>query len=107
MIGLLKYTLLCVLFLVLAANAIKAITLKPQRLSSLMESTKNLKWLFTIALLLGLIIKLGLLNIPLKQTPTISYGQLSVLLLLAAFSFWSNAYLQKEEFNIDNNEPAI
>jgi len=106
MIGLLKYTLLCVLFLILTANAFKAITLKPERLYSLMESTKNLKWLFTIAILLALIIKLGILDIPVKQTPVISYVQLCTLLLLAVFSFWSNAYLQKEEPKLDNNQTA-
>ena len=107
MIGLLKYTLLCVLFLVLTANAIKAITLKPHRLYSLMESTKNLKWLFTIAILLALIIKLGILDIPVRQTPAISYAQLCTLLLLAAFCFWSNAYLQKEESKLDSNQTAV
>ena len=107
MIGILKYTLLCVLFLVLTANAIKAITLKPHRLYSLMESTKNMKWLFTIAILLALTIKLGILAIPAKQTPVITYEQLCTLLLLAAFSFWSNAYLQQEDSKPDSNQPAV
>jgi hypothetical protein len=101
MIGLLKYLLLCVLFIVLAINSIKAIGLKPQQISRLYKSTTNFKWLFTIAVLISLTAKLGFFNTPL-QKQAVTYLQIGLLLVTAAFCFWSDVLLSKQDIPADD-----
>jgi hypothetical protein len=94
LIGLLKYSLLCVLFLVLLVNAINALTLKPEHIYRLSVSTKNFKWLFAIAALLCAAAWMGLFNGTRQTEIAISPVQITGLVLLSAFCFWSDSVLQ-------------
>jgi uncharacterized membrane protein len=104
MLGLLKYILLCILFLVLLINAVRAITLKSAHLSRLASSTRNFKWLFTLAVVLCIAAKAGLFNLNTGHPVEISYIQISVLTLIAVFCYWSDSLLKGEETIIEENE---
>jgi len=93
--GLLKYLLLCVLFLILAANAVKAFRLKPSHTGKFYRSTTNFKWLFTIAFVICLMAKLGLFHTALQKQALVTDLQTGILFVLAAFCFWSDALLGK------------
>jgi hypothetical protein len=103
LIGLLKYSLLCVLFLVLLVNAIKALTLKPAHIYRLSVSTKNFKWLFAIAALLCAAAWMGLFNLNRQTEIAISAVQIIALVLLSAFCFWSNSVLRAKTEEEDAN----
>jgi len=94
LIGLLKYLLLCVLFVILLTNVLKAVTLKADHLKRLQVSTKNFKWLFAIASVICMAAWLGLFNITSKTEIVIIPEQLAVLIALAIFCFWSDSVLQ-------------
>ena len=95
LIGLLKYLLLCVLFLILAFNSIKAITLLPQHTDRFYRSTTNFKWLFLIALIISVLTKLGLFNTALHKQVAVTGLQTGILLILGIFCFWSDIFLAK------------
>jgi hypothetical protein len=95
MIGLLKYLLLCVLFVILAVNAVKAMTLKPRHIHRFSESTKNFKWLFTIAIVISLAAKTGFFHTALQKHAAVTDVQTGILLILAIFCFRSDAVLNK------------
>lgn len=97
MLGLLKYILLCILFLVLLINAIRAITLHPAHLSRLSSSTGNFKWLFTLAVVLCIAAKAGLFDLSRAHPVEISYIQIGVLTVIAVFCYWSDGLLKGEE----------
>lgn len=104
MLGLLKYILLCILFLVLLINALRAITLKSVHLSRLTSSTGNFKWLFTLAVVLCIAAKAGLFNLNTRHPVEISYIQIGVLTAIAVFCYWSDNLLKGEESLIEENE---
>ena len=95
LISFLKHTLLCVLFLILIVNAAKSLTLKQQHLDRFRDSIKNLKWLFALALVISLFLKMGLGNPPSAAMAAIGNIQLGILFLLGVFCFWSDAELRK------------
>lgn len=95
LISLLKYLLLCVLFVVLIINTIKALSLKDAPLYRLTESTKNFKWLFCIAVVISVAAKGGLFNLAVKNPVMVSWMQIGLLTGLASFCFWADAALQK------------
>lgn len=97
LIGLLKYLLLCILFLILLINAARALTLKPQHLDRLAVSTRNFKWLFAITVLLCITAWLGLFNGNHTQPIVITPMQIIVLIILSLFCFWSDAFLNIRE----------
>jgi len=97
MIGLLKYSLLCILFLILLLHAIRALSLKIRYLNLLAGSTKNFKWLFTIAVIICLMAKVGLFDLAKDHPIAISYIQLGILTAIGAFCFWSDKLLKEEE----------
>ena len=101
MIGLLKYSLLCVLFLILSWDTIKAMTLKPASVHQLGRSTKNFKWLFTIAVIISTGARLGLFNATAGKTIEVSLTQIGILAVLALFCFWSDIVLKEEELPQD------
>lgn len=107
MLGLLKYILLCILFLVLLINAIRAVTLNPAQLSRLSSSTGNFKWLFTLAVILCIAAKAGLFNLSSTHPVEISYIQIGVLTIIAIFCYWSDNLLKREEPIIEENEEMI
>lgn len=94
LIGLLKYLLLCVLFVILLFNTVKALTLSPQYLSKFYRSTMNFKWLFMIALIISVAAKLGLFDTALHQQVAVDYLQIGILLVLGIFCFWSDSILK-------------
>jgi len=96
LIELLKYLLLCVLFLILIKNTLKAFTLKPAALSRLAASTVNFKWLFTLAVLLAVAAKLGLFSIAGQKAAEVNLLQIGILTLIAVFCFWGDKVLRKE-----------
>lgn len=89
LIDLLKYMLLCVLFLVLFVNGIKALTLQDEHILKLASSVKNFKWLFVIALILSLTVKFGLIKGAGDSRIDISYLQIGLLITASVFSAWS------------------
>lgn len=101
MIGLLKYSLLCVLFLILSWDTIKAMTLKPANIHQLGRSTKNFKWLFTIAIIICVGARIGLFNSAAGKTIEITLTQIGILAALALFCFWSDLVLREEEIPQD------
>ena len=104
MLGLLKYILLCILFLVLLMNALRAITLHPAYLTRLSSSTGNFKWLFTLAVVLCIAAKAGLFDLSKAHPVEISYIQIGVLTVIAIFCYWSDGMLKGEETAIAKNE---
>ena len=94
LIGLLKYSLLCVLFLILLLNALKALPLRTEQLNRLSVSTRNFKWLFSIAAILCITAWFGLFNLTSKSEIVITPLQIAVLVVLAVFCFWSDHVLQ-------------
>jgi hypothetical protein len=106
MLGFLKYILLCILFLVLLINALKALTLKPAHLSRLTSSTGNFKWLFTLAVALCIAAKAGLFNLNKVHPAEVSYIQIGVLTVIAVFCYWSDNLLKREETIIEENFTA-
>jgi len=107
MLGLLKYILLCILFLVLLINALRAITLNSAHLSRLSSSTANFKWLFTLAVILCLTAKAGLFDLSRAHPVEISYIQIGVLTVIAIFCYWSDHLLKGEETIIEADEDVI
>ncbi|RAJ28609.1 hypothetical protein [Pedobacter cryoconitis] len=97
MLGLLKYILLCILFLVLLVNALRAITLNSAHLSRLSSSTGNFKWLFTLAVVLCIAAKAGLFDLSRAHPVEISYIQIGILTVVAVFCYWSGGLLKGEE----------
>lgn len=97
MIGLLKYSLLCILFLILLVHAARALSLKSRYLSLFAGSTKNFKWLFTIAIIICLMAKMGLFDLAKDHPIEISYIQLGVLTVVGIFCFWSDKLLKQNE----------
>ncbi|AMQ00269.1 hypothetical protein AY601_3403 [Pedobacter cryoconitis] len=97
MLGLLKYILLCILFLVLLINALRAITLNPSHLARLSSSTGNFKWLFTLAVVLCIAGKAGLFDLSRAHPVEISYIQIGVLTVIAIFCYWSDGLLKGED----------
>lgn len=104
MLGLLKYILLCTLFLVLLINALRAITLKPAHLNRLSSSTGNFKWLFTLAVVLCIAAKAGLFDLSRAHPVEISYLQIGVLTVIAVFCYWSDGLLKGEETFMEESE---
>lgn len=104
MLGLLKYILLCILFLVLLINALRAITLNSAHLSRLSSSTGNFKWLFTLAVVLCIAAKAGLFDLSRAHPVEISYIQIGVLTLIAVFCYWSDGLLKGEEATMEEIE---
>lgn len=97
LIGLLKYLLLCILFVILGINALKALSLQNKAVWKLAESTKNFKWLFTIAIVIVLFAKLGLFNGAKTQVVQVTWLQVLILFTLGLFCFWSDHLLQQQE----------
>jgi len=104
LIGLLKYTLLCILFVVLIINTLRALTLKPELVSRLSVSTGNFKWLFAIAALLCIAAWLGLFNLTSKSEVVITPAQIASLVLLSGFCFWSDNILKAQTIKDVNIE---
>jgi len=96
LIGLLKYILLCILFLVLLVNTAKAFTLKSEALTRLTRSTANFKWLFLIALMITVAARLGLFSITGHRPIEANFLQIGLLTAIAIFCFWSDHILSKE-----------
>lgn len=107
MLGLLKYILLCILFLVLLINALRAITLNSAHLSRLSSSTGNFKWLFTLAVVLCIAAKAGLFDLSRAHPVEISYIQIGILTVIAVFCYWSDHLLKREKTIIEENEEMI
>lgn len=103
-IGLAKYILLCVLFAVLSITAMKAFTLKAANLHRLTSGTKNFKWLFIIAVVLTVLARFGIFDLGKGAQVKVSYLQISVLMILATFCFWSDKLLQGEQELEDETE---
>lgn len=82
LIGLLKYLLLCILFVILGINALKALSLQNKAVWKLAESTKNFKWLFNGAK---------------TQVVQVTWLQVLILFTLGLFCFWSDHLLQQQE----------
>lgn len=102
MVGLLKYLLLCVLFVVLLINAVKALGLQFRHLQRLAESTVNMKWLFSLATVIAAAAKAGWFDQTANQKIEVTYLQLSLLILLTAFCFWSDRIWQEMLLNPDD-----
>jgi hypothetical protein len=107
LIGLLKYLLLIVLFMILGLNSIKAITLLPGHIDRFYHSTTNFKWLFLIALIISLSATLGLFDTALHQQVAVTNLQTGVLLVLGIFCFWSDALLAKVQLLRDVKENKV
>lgn len=107
LIGLLKYSLLCVLFLVLLINAVKALTLHPEHVSRLSVSTRNFKWLSSIAAVLCITAWLGLFNLTSKSEIVITPLQIGVLVVLTIFCFWSDGLLQAVHTDADDHNDDL
>lgn len=95
MIGLLKYLLLCVLFIILGLNTLKVFSLSPQSITRFYRSTTNFKWLFSIAFGISVLAKMGIFNSALHQQAEVTDIQIAVLLLLGIFCFRSDRLLAK------------
>jgi len=93
--GLLKYTLLFFLFIILMLNSIKAISLKQFSFERFISSTENFKWLFTIVLLICLLVRLGVIKGADQKIIDISNLQIIAVMLGAVFCFWSSSQLHK------------
>lgn len=104
MIGLLKYLLLTILFLILTGISIRAFPLKPANLHRLTQSTKNFKWLFAIAIIISIAAKLGLFDIASNKPVQVTFIQISILVALAVFCFWSDSVLKNEQLSIEESE---
>jgi hypothetical protein len=94
LIGLFKYILLCVLFLVLSFIGIKSMRLTAKHLQRLENSTKNFKWLFTIVLMLSLAVRAGLIKTGNDTPIEVTSSQIGLLALAALFCFWSDMVLR-------------
>jgi len=97
LIGLLKYTLLFFLFIILMLNSIKAISLKQFSFERFISSTENFKWLFTIVLLICLLVRLGVIKGADQKIIDISNLQIIAVTLGAVFCFWSSSQLHKTQ----------
>lgn len=95
LIGLLKYLLLCVLFLILGFNTIKVFALYPRSVTRFYHSTTNFKWLFTIAVVISVLAKLGIFDTALHKQRAVGDMQMMILFLLGIFCFWSDGILKK------------
>ena len=95
LIGLLKYLLLCVLFIILGFNALKAISLSPKHMVKLYRGTTNFKWLFMIATGISLLAKLGFFDTAVLKHAEVTNLQIGILLLMGIFCFWTDALLSK------------
>lgn len=104
MIGLLKYLLLLVLFLILSKNACMALTLNAKHLHHLAVSTRNFKWLFAIAILISLLAWLGVFNTTLNKPVKVTTLQMVILIALAIFCFWSDSLLKPEKLLTEEPE---
>jgi hypothetical protein len=107
LIGLLKYLLLSVLFLILSRNAIKAFTLLPQHIGRFYRSTTNFKWLFLIAVIISVLAKLGLFDTALHRQVAVTNLQIGILLSLGIFCFRSDALLAKVQSVPDLEQDEI
>lgn len=96
LISLLKYMLLCILFLVLIINTLSAFTLTPAAITRLATSTANFKWLFVIAIVITAGARAGIFSITRQQPVSVSDLQIGILILIALFCFWSDRLLEKE-----------
>ena len=97
LIGLLKYLLLCILFIILGINAVKAFSLETKAVGKLSESTKNFKWLFFIAIIIVLFAKSGLFDSTAQKPLQVSWIQTGILIALALFCFRSDQLLQQQK----------
>ncbi|KIO76680.1 hypothetical protein TH53_13460 [Pedobacter lusitanus] len=104
MVSFLKYILLCILFLVLLITALRALTLKHLHLSRLTSSTRNFKWLFTLAVMICIAAKAGLFDLNKGHPVEISYIQIAVLTVIALFCFRSDQLLTAEENIPEENQ---
>lgn len=95
MIRLLQYALLCILFIILSVNSVRALTLRLQDLTRLANSTRNFKWLFVMVTLLCAAAWLGIFNRAGEKKIEINAVQMSVLLSLVLFCFWSDHLLNR------------
>ena len=101
LIDLLKYTLLCAIFLVLLVNGLKALTLRGTHLLRFENSVKNFKWLFVIVLVIALAAKYGLFSENktgsgrASQLIEISYLHIVLLAAAAIYCTWSHDLLAK------------
>lgn len=106
LIDLLKYTLLCAIFLVLLLNGLKALTLKSTHLLRFENGVKNFKWLFVIVLVIALAAKYGLFRENkagpgrASQLIEISYLHIALLAAAAIYCAWSHTVLAKSNFLI-------
>ncbi len=99
--GLLKYILLCFLFLILLLNAVRALTLKTWHLSRLAGITKNFKWLFTLSVMICIAAKAGLFSLNRDHPVEVTYIQIVILTIIAAFCYWSDNLLREEGLLVD------
>jgi|GEM_PF-3580902 len=99
LIGLLKYLLLCVLFMILTYHSIKSFSLLPHHITALYRSTTNFRWLFLIALIIAVAAKLGLFDTALQKQSAVTNLQIIILLISGIFCFWSDRILN------DHHEP--
>jgi len=106
LVGLLKYILLCILFIMLLLNTVRALTLRPADMKRLWVSTRNFKWLFAIAAILCITAWLGLFNLTGKSKIIITPIQITVLLVLAVFCFWSDSHLQAQTDKDESNHSS-
>lgn len=96
LITLLKYVLLCILFLVLIVNTLSAFTLKSAAIARLATGTTNFKWLFAIAVIIAAAARTGIFNMTKQQPATVSNLQIGILILMTLFCFWSDDILRIE-----------
>jgi hypothetical protein len=97
LINLLKYILLCSLFLILLVHSVRAMSLRPARVQRLADSTKNFKWLFTITFVLLLLFRSGLIKTSNDQLINVNNLQTGLVIITAFFCFWSDTALRKRE----------
>lgn len=97
LINLLKYILLCFLFLILLVHSLRAMSLRPARVQRLADSTKNFKWLFTLTLVLVLLFRSGLIKTNNDEFIHVNNLQTSLIIITAFFCFWSDMALRKRE----------
>lgn len=106
LIELLKYTLLCVLFLILIILAIRALTLKPQHINRLAVSARNFKWLFTVVVLICIAAQFGVFSVKNSNPVVITPPQIISLLMLTFYCFWSDAFLKSVTENSEEKDEA-
>ncbi|WP_158796831.1 hypothetical protein [Pedobacter sp. L105] len=96
LITFLKYLLLCILFLVLIVNTLRAFMLTPLAVTRLATSTANFKWLFVIAVVIAIAARTGIFNMTKQQPAPVSNLQIGILILMTLFCFWSDYILKIE-----------